>query len=313
MVEQVDSGEGVSRSQWDAWQEEIAAIGITNPLTNFETSNFGQIDLERSHPGGFSQFVTGRATLLSNLVRDPLAYSRALAAARRINAKAERLSNHFGIQTLFLVGGLADFEGDGFDLKMPILMWPLSLEKRGDDYELQKSGLPTVNPAFVDALEVCYGIKLNESELLSRQNESSDLVPVTVLNYLANLTGEKAKLDLKRILVIGNFSTAPTELLRDFERSETPLLRELTGEPKDALSEVDVSEMVLIADADATQVRIAARALAGQSFAVETLPGCGYLQTVLNTIGVLVNAGKKVLVVAPRRQTLNELADRLSA
>ena len=135
--------------------------------TNFETSNFGQIDLERSHPGGFSQFVTGRATLLSNLVRDPLAYSRALAAARRINAKADRLSNHFGIETLFLVGGLADFQGDGFDLKMPILMWPISLEKRGDDYELHKSGLPQVNPAFVDALEVCYGIKLNEAELLA--------------------------------------------------------------------------------------------------------------------------------------------------
>jgi hypothetical protein len=71
--------------------------------------------------------------------------------------------------------------------------------------------------------------------------------------------------------------------------------------------------MLLVADADSTQVRISARALAGQSFAVETLPGCGYVQTVLNTIGVLVNAGKSVLVVAPRRQTLNELADRLSA
>ena len=313
MVDQVDSGERISRSQWDAWQEEIAAIGVTNPLTNFETSNFGQIDLERSHPGGFSQFVTGRATLLSNLVRDPLAYSRALAAARRINAKADRLSNHFGIETLFLVGGLADFQGDGFDLKMPILMWPISLEKRGDDYELHKSGLPQVNPAFVDALEVCYGIKLNEAELLARQNESSDLVPVTVLNYLANLTGEKAKLDLKRILVIGNFTTAPTKMLRDFGRVETALLRELSGEPKDSMPEVEASEMLLIADADATQVRIAARALAGQSFAVETLPGCGYLQTVLNTVGVLVNAGKKILVVAPRRQTLNELADRLSA
>lgn len=53
MVDQVDSGERVSRSQWDAWQEEIAAVGITNPLTNFETSNFGQIDLERSHRAVF--------------------------------------------------------------------------------------------------------------------------------------------------------------------------------------------------------------------------------------------------------------------
>jgi hypothetical protein len=313
MVDFEVSGESISRAQWDAWHEEIAAIGITNPLTNFDTNSFGQIDLERSHPGGFSQFVTGRATLLSNLVRDPLAYSRALAAARRINAKAERLRNHFGIETLFLAGGLADFEGDGFDLKMPILLWPITIEKKGDDYELHKSGSPKVNPAFVDSLEVCYGLKLNEAELLARQNESSDLVPVTVLNYLANLTADKAKLDLKRILVIANFTTAPTEMLRDFKRVDTPLLVELAGAERDGLSPVEPGEMLFVADADANQVSIAARALDGQSFAVETLPGCGYLQTVINTLGVLVQAGKKIAVVAPRRQTLNELADRLSA
>jgi hypothetical protein len=313
MVDFEVSGARISRAQWDAWQEEIAAIGITNPLTYFEPNTFGQIDLERSHPGGFSQFVTGRSTLLSNLVRDPLAYSRALAAARRIKTKAERLNNHFGIETLFLIGGLADFEGDGFDLKMPILMWPLALEKKGDDYELQKAGAPFVNPAFVDALEVCYGLRLNEEELLARQNESSDLVPVTVLNYLANLTSQKAKLDLKRVLVIGNFTVAPTQMMRDFKRVETELLAELAGEPKDGLPEVEVSEMLFVADADSTQVRIAARAASGQSFAVESLPGCGYLQTVVNTLGVLVQAGKKVAVVAPRRQTLNELADRLAA
>ena len=313
MAEPDFQSDRISRAQWDAWHEEISAVGVTNPLQNFEINNFGQIDLERSHPGGFSQFVTGRATLLSNLVRDPLAYSRALAAARRISAKADRLHKDFGLDTLHLVGGLANFEGDGFDLNMPILLWPISLEKKGDDYELQKSGEPLINPAFVDALEVCYGIKLDEAALLARQNESSDLVPVTVLNFLANLTGDKAKLDLKRILIIGNFSSAPTLMLRDFARVETSLLADLAGEPQDGLADVEVPEMLLVADADSTQVRIAARALAGQSFAVETLPGCGYLQTVVNTLGVLIQAGKSVVVVAPRRQTLNELADRLSA
>jgi hypothetical protein len=58
----------VTKEQWASWRDEIRAIGVTNPLINFETNSFGQIDLERSHPGGFSQFVTGRQTLLSNLV-----------------------------------------------------------------------------------------------------------------------------------------------------------------------------------------------------------------------------------------------------
>ncbi|CAB4604536.1 unannotated protein [freshwater metagenome] len=298
---------------WTKWQEEIRAIGVTNPLTNFEANSFGQIDLERSHPGGFSQLVTGRQTLLSNLVRDPLAFSRALSAARRIKTKSDRISSNFGIETIYLVGGLANFEADGFDLNIPILLWPVSLIRKADDYELAIDGEPRVNPALVEALDSCYGIKLNQADLLARQNESSDLIPVTVLNYLANLAGNTANLDLKRILVISNFTTIVSELLADFDKRSTPLIDALTGEPNQGLADIDVPELNLVVDADATQMRIVSRALAGQSFAVETLPGCGYTQTVVNVIAGLVHDGKRVLVVAPRRQTLNEIADRFSA
>ncbi|MFM1957029.1 MAG: hypothetical protein RLZ41_428 [Actinomycetota bacterium] len=298
---------------WTKWQEEIRAIGVTNPLTNFEANSFGQIDLERSHPGGFSQFVTGRQTLLSNLVRDPLAFSRALSAARRIKNKSDRISSNFGIETIHLVGGLANFEADGFDFNIPILLWPISLVRKADDYEIALDGEPRVNPALVEALDSCYGIKLNEADLLARQNESSDLVPVTVLNYLANLSGTTANLDLKRILVISNFTTIVSELLADFDKRSTPLLDALVGEATEGLADIDVPELNLVVDADATQMRIVSRALAGQSFAVETLPGCGYTQTAVNVIAGLVHDAKRVLVVAPRRQTLNEIADRFSA
>ena len=299
------------RIDWRAWREEILAAGVTNPLINFEPNTFGQIDLERSHPGGFSQFVTGRQTLLSNLVRDPLAFSRALSASRRIKAKADRLSNHFGIESLYLAGGLANFEADGFDLNMPILLWPVSMNRRGEDYEFELAGQPFVNPALVDALRVSYQITLNEAELVARQNESSDLIPLTVLNNLANQTASKANLSLKRILVISNFATTPTEMLRDFEERETKLISELAGPESNGLPEIDIPELLLVAEADATQMRIVARAVAGQSFAVETLPGCGYVQTAINVLAGLVAQDKRVLVVAPRRQTINELAERL--
>ena len=312
MVSNEMDQERVARSSWDSWREEILALGVTNPLISFEPNSFGQIDLERSHPGGFSQFITGRQTLLSNLVRDPLAFSRALSAARRIKNKSDRLSQQFGIDSLFMVGGLANFEADGFDLSLPILMWPVSITFKADDYELEISGAPRVNPALVDALEVSYGIKLNEADLLARQLESSDLVPITVLNYLANLTADKGNLDIKRILVISNFATAPTELLHDFDLQETALLRQLSGEPQEALADLDIPELNLVADADSVQMRIIARAISGQNFAVETLPGCGYTQTVVNVLAGFVAEGKSVLVVAPRRQTLNELADRLA-
>ena len=303
----------VAQEQWTKWQEEIRAIGVTNPLTNFEVNSFGQIDLERSHPGGFSQFVTGRQTLLSNLVRDPLAFSRALSSARRIKAKSDRIGSQFGIQTLHLVGGLANFEADGFDLNIPLLLWPISLIKKADDYEIALDGEARVNPALVTALRDCYGIQLNEAELLARQNESSDLIPVTVLNYLANLCGPTANLDFKRILVISNFTTVVSELLADFDGQSNPLIELLFSESTDGLADIDIPELNLVVDADATQMRIVSRALAGQSFAVETLPGCGYIQSVVNVVAGLVHDGKRVLVVAPREQTLAEIADRFSA
>lgn len=301
------------QNTFNNWREEIRAIGVTNPLINFEANSFGQIDLERSHPGGFSQFVTGRQTLLSNLVRDPLAFSRALSAARRIKTKADKIGAQFGVDTLHLVGGVVNFQADGFDLNVPILLWPVSLIRKADDYELTLAGPPKVNPALAEALHTCYHINLNSDELLARQNESSDLVPVTVLNYLANLAGQTANLDLKRILVISNFTTVVSELLADFEEQPTGLIQALTGEAGEGLTDIDIPELNLVVDADSTQMRIVSRAQAGQSFAVETLPGCGYIQTVVNVLAGLVKDGKRVLVVAPRRQTLNEFADRLAA
>jgi hypothetical protein len=112
---------GVPAAVWDAWQAEIEAIGVTNPLLNFETNAYGQIDLTQSHPGGFSQLTTGRSTMLSNLVRDPMSFSSALNAARRIKTKAQKISLNFGIDALGLLGGLVNLQADGFDMQLPIL------------------------------------------------------------------------------------------------------------------------------------------------------------------------------------------------
>ena len=54
------------------------------------------------------------------------------------------------------------------------------------------------------------------------------------------------------------------------------------------LADIDVPELNLVVDADATpDAHRRAERLAGQSFAVETLPGCGYTQTAVNVIAGL--------------------------
>ncbi|MEY3663285.1 MAG: hypothetical protein RI919_801, partial [Actinomycetota bacterium] len=308
---------GSSRIDWNVWLREIREIGFTNPLLNFEPNNVGQIDLERAHPGGLAQLAASRTGVLSNLFRDPLAFSRAYSAAKRIKQRAEILDSQFGIKCLSLVGGLVNLEHDGFDLALPILIWPLRLDRKTDDFELRLGVHPRVNPGLIDALEVSYGAKVDEAHLLSLLGAGADLLPISVLEYLSNLAGPNANLETRRILAVGTFSTESIEMHADVRRIETPLLRALAGlddvQHTTEARAVDPSEAFIITDADIVQRTVVARAVVGDSFAVETLPGCGYTQTVVNTIAGLVAANKRVLVVAPRRQTLSELADRFAA
>ena len=303
-----------NRKAWDDWRAEIQAIGVTNPLLNYEFDAFCQIDLDRAHPGGMAQFTATGASTLSNLVRDPLTFSKAHSAAKRIDAKTHQLRDHFGIESCHLVSGLISLEGDGFDLKLPILLWPIQLIRIGDDFEVRQEGAPRVNPALISSLETCYGVKLSAKALLETIQPKSDLVPIALLDLVANTVGASGRVELKPILALGNFTTVPTSMLADISSIDVPLLNHLAaGSEGVELSPLANGGVHPVADADETQRRIMARAVAGQSFAVETLPGCGYTQTVVNTLAALTAARRRTLVLAPRRQTLNELADRFAA
>ncbi|MEN9609154.1 MAG: hypothetical protein RLZZ06_1085, partial [Actinomycetota bacterium] len=303
----------VSRINWDAWIREIRDIGKTNGLTNFATNEFGQIDLDRSHPGGIAQFTSTGTSLLSNLVREPLAFSKALTTARRIKAKSVNHLNNYGLHTTYLVGGLASLEQDGFDLNLPILLWPIQLLRKTDDFELTRSGSPFVNPALVAALFHTYGVSVDSAKVLNLLKDASDLLPISVTNYLASLLEDDANVQFQRALVIGNFAVEPALMEADIKPEGNLLLRQLSEVSEVPEPPADMfEEPRLVADADVTQKRIVARATRGDSFAVETLPGSGYTQTVVNVLTSLVHDGKSVMVVTPRRQTINELAERLA-
>ena len=303
----------LSRINWDAWIREIRDIGKTNGLINFAVNEYGQIDLDRAHPGGIAQFTASGTSLLSNLVREPLAFSKALTVAKRIKAKSVYHLNNFGIHTVYLVGGLASLEQDGFDLNLPILLWPVQLGHRPDDFELTRAGAPFVNPALVSALFHTYGANVDQSKLIGLLTGASDLLPIAVTEYLASLLDSDANVEFKQALVIGNFAVEPSLMESDIRPEGNLLIRQLAEVAEVPTPAVELPEDPrLVADADATQKRIVARAVRGDSFAVETLPGSGYTQTVVNVLTALVHDGKRVMVVTPRRQTINELAERFA-
>ena len=314
MTDFLDTQDHRSAPTREQWFLEINQIGGTDPLNHFKDNSYGQINLEKAHPGGLAQFVTGRPTLLSNLIRDSLSFSRAYSAANRIKHKQDSLAEQFGIESLYLASGLVDLRSDGHELRMPILLWPVNLLTKQDDFELSLSRKAIVNPALAPALLRHYGVKLNAEDLLSMVQVGSDPIPVRVLDHISSLADESANLEFSRVLAIGNFSSAASDLASDFQDLENPVtnlfLTELDSNAESF--EQGIADPIAVTDSDSTQTRIVSRALAGTSFAVETLPGCGYTQTVVLLASALAHQGKRVLVLAPRRQTLDELATRFA-
>ena len=304
--------QNIAQQQYNLWLEEIRGIGGANPLTNLDLDVLGLVNLERAHPVGLSMFTKSHSGLLANLVRDPIAYSKALVEARRVKSKSERLASNFGIESLYLLAGAIDFRTANLDLCVPAMMWRAELIRRGADFELVLLGEPTVNPALVIALDEHFGIQLDVAKLVRTYSEASDLVPITLLSFLAEATKSVSSLEIQRTLVLTNVTLAPTMMLRELPKVPNSMAKALASGDQVEPESYQLEPLVP-ADSDSVQSRIVARVLAGESFAVETLPGTGYTQTVANILGALSAENKRALVIAPRRQTLNELSDRLSS
>src|SRR5690606_14060320 len=61
---------GVADTARDAWRSELAELGGTSPLLHFVDAPTTRIELSTTHPGGLARFITGKSTLLSQLIRD---------------------------------------------------------------------------------------------------------------------------------------------------------------------------------------------------------------------------------------------------
>ena len=290
----------------DLWAKQAQTIGGTNPLTSFEPSSFGQVDLSRAHPGGLAQLSSARSSTISNLVRDGIAQSRALTSSRRILKKSVRIQRNFGIDALFVAGGLVTLG----EMRLPILLWKSHLIQKGDDFELRVDQVPRMNPALIKLVKT-YRSDFRVSDLIAISQGQTDLIPTGVLSLIAELI-QHPELQVEKLLVLGNF--VPDLLVSDQALTipESSALAQLLGKSPIPASNYQIPDITPVQNADDDQQKVIGKALAGDSFAIETLPGCGYLQTIVNLLANLALANKRALIIAPRQQTLDELAERLS-
>ncbi len=305
---------------------EAAELGGPSPLTAYRDVSAAGIDISRAHPGSLPQFITGRSTLLSNLFRDEVGLRTARLAADRITAKNTELRTVRGIDAVHLAVGLATWKIGGVEYAAPMLLRPLAIRRHYSDYELKLHGQFFVNPELVRIARDHFGITIDDARLSALAYQNGVFAPQAAIDMLRAATATIDTFSVQPRMVVSTFADVGTAMARDAHDLDHPMLNALAGHvadrervsapgPAPAVAGPDdrapASDNLLL-DADAEQEQVLARIAAGHSLTISTLPGTGGTQTVINAIGELIRAGKRVLVVSPRRSTLDGVRHRLS-
>jgi hypothetical protein len=310
---------------WGEWRAELAALGGLSPLLHFDDSPRTRIELSTTHPGGLAQFITGRATLLSSLIRDEIALRSAKIAAAAVAAKGLELATARGIDAVHLGIGIAEWRTDTRSYRAPILLRPLAIRRHGRDFEVKLRGAAFLNPAFARALDEQFGVRLDARAFVALAHDDGTFKPNPVIDRLRGLTSHLSHFTVSPRLVVSTFAEVGPALAVDATDLAHPVLDAVAGNETaqrslaDALTAVVVTPSddrspqtdSLILDADAEQEQVIAQIAAGNSLVVKTLPGTGGTQTIVNAIGALVAQNRRVLVVGARRASLQSVAQRL--
>ena len=310
----------------EEWRRQLTSVGGRSPLLYFEDHAANRIELSSTHPGGLPQFISGNKILLSALIRDDLALRHARAAAGRVTDKAIEMRTVRGLETVNLAVGLAKWSFEGEDFCAPVLLRPLAIRRYGRDFELKLKQFPVVNSELIRVLHEQFGIMIDARTLVELSQSEGVFKPQPVIDRLRQMVAGVAGFEVQPRLVVSSFHNVSQQMVADARALDAPILDAVCGsepaqrELRDAYRPVDpVSPDYRSADtdrnlydSDAEQDDVLAQISAGHSLVVRTLPGTGGTQTVVNAIGNLVRDGKRVLVVSPRRATLDGISHRLS-
>ena len=305
---------------------EAADLGGPSPLVRYHDGVEGGIDISKAHPGSLPQFITGRSTLLSNLFRDEVGLRTARLAAERITAKHTELRTVRGIEAVHLAVGLSGWRIGGVQFSAPVLLRPLAIRRHHSDFELKLQGSFSVNPQLVRIAREHFGIAIDAEALAALAYDGGIFKPQPVIDSLRGLTRSIDTFSVQPRLVVSVFADVASAMAADSRDLDHPVLNALAGHVDDRerfAAERPVPNVTgpddrapasdnLLLDADSEQEAVLARIAAGQSMAIATLPGTGGTQTVINALGELIRAGKRVLVVSARRSTLDGVRHRLN-
>lgn len=313
------------------WLEKLGPGAGTDTLLRFAGSTSNSIDITHTHPSGLAQFLAGRRTRLSMLLRDVDSYNQARRTARALRAKIRELSEDRGIDVGYLASGVATWravqDGRSEQFSAPIMLGRISLTLREgqDDDEIQLAGRAQVNPALVRYLQDQQGLSIDVEALEQAAYMTARFDPRRALDSLREQVASLPGTVIEHRLLVSTFADLADPA--DPARIDTthPVISRLLAvdagedievpEPEVAVlssDERNPADESLVFDADESQQEVLDLVGAGESVVVSSPPGTGQTQTAVNAAAILAGQGKRVLVVAERRDTARSLNEKLA-
>lgn len=329
------------------WQHDLADQGGRNSLLWFKELPSGTLDLTTAHPGGVSMLMAGRATRLSDLVRETSAFGEARRRADVIHHKAAELLDERGLAAGYMAIGMATWHLPGATTipRSPVLLRTCALRPTGPahhDFDVDLGPQVELNPVLVHYLAVERNIHLDPQALADLAHVSRLFDPAPVFRELTRLCVGVPGFRITDRKIISTFSYAKLPSVLDLAAiapgaGEHHVLRDLAtstmrlsgtgGEPdvpplpaataltttdgRTAYDEPDLATELTVLDADSHQQRVLHLVASGHNVAVDAPPGTGTTQTIANLVAAQAAAGKSVLVVSAKRVALTSLVQRL--
>ena len=251
-----------------------------------------------------------------------------------------------GSNNLHLALGTLVWRTDGRRLHSPLVLVPVNLEREGDTFGLvlDEAGVSTPNYSLLARFEADTGVDLEELRDPVRDAHGID-IRATVQALSQRLAGSGLDAVVEPTAHLGLFGFSTYRMWRDLDEhwqqlSANPVVARLMGSDGDpgpadgtgrageehpaggarpaggaarACADLDLDSVVenLPLEADSSQARVVAEAVAGRSLVVEGPPGTGKSQTVANLIFRALAQGRTVMFVAAKASALDVVARRL--
>jgi very-short-patch-repair endonuclease len=335
----------VARST-ESWIERLVDYTRRNPLAYFQSSERRTMLRFSPEDGADQQAVqrllVGEAVRLSALIPGEPARQRALTRARILRARARENFEERGLQTLFILQGLATWDvARGEDRpSVPVLLRPLELSPRGRDLDLKLTGDAQTNPMLARLLDRTHRVTLDEALLQRALDEDDGATEDTggavadgaaggfalarVTRRLLQLAGGVDGLRVDEGIFVANCSYQKLSMVQDLERATdalaaSDLIAGLAGDPAAAQALADrqrpladsdgevapADREFLVLDADRSQREVIGAVLHRADVVVEGPPGTGKSQTIANLIATMAAEGRTVLFVAEKRAAID--------